>query len=248
MTTKSESSIVSKCGNVLDIVSAACSPLTFKDIVNQSGLAKSSAHRILTILINERLVEHDKVNRIYRYGPRLNRWARDAWTRAELHENAAQEMDRLATALQMNSELCVLDGDAVLYLRTSNTLPSKHASHPRNHSPLHCTAAGKVFLAFMTSAQREETMSKLRFDRLTEHTLHDPNKLAMELELTRKRGYGLSLQEEYQSVFGMAAPINNFDGDVIACLSLWTFTDLMSKNTLEAVAPELIASADRISR
>jgi len=171
MTTKSESSIVAKCGTVLDIVSAARRPLSFKDIISQSGLAKSSAHRILTILINERLIEHDKVNRIYRYGPRLNRWARGAWMRVDLHENSANEMDRLATATQMNSELSVLDGDAILYLRTLHTFPASHTSHPGDHAPLHCTAAGKVFLAFMPSTQREEIMARMRFEQLTEYTI-----------------------------------------------------------------------------
>lgn len=248
MTTKSESSIVSKCGTVLDIVSAARRPLSFKDIINQSGLAKSSAHRILTILTNERLIEHDKVNRIYRYGPRLNRWARGAWMLEDLHENSANEMDSLANATQMNSELSVLDGEAILYLRTLNTFPVSHASHPGDHAPLHCTAAGKVFLAFLPSKQREEILARLRFERLTEHTIQDANKLAAELELTRKRNYGLSLQEEYLPVLGMAAPIKDLNGEVSACLSLWTLTDRMSQEAVEALAPDLIASANRISR
>lgn len=248
MTTKSESSIVSKCGNVLDIVSAARRPLTFKDITAQSGLAKSSAHRIITILINEQLIEHDKLNRVYRYGPRLNRWARGAWMQADLYENSAQEMHRLANSSQMNTQLSVLDGDAILYLRTLNTFPVNYASHPGDHAPLHCTAAGKVFMACMTPEQREEMLVRLSFERLTENTIQDPIKLVAELELTRSRNFGLSVQEEYPSVIGIAAPIRDIDGEVSSCLSLWTSTDRMSQESVEALAPELIASADRISR
>lgn len=248
MATKSESSIVSKCATVLDIISTARRPLGFKDIINLSGLARSSAHRILAILINENLIDYDKANKIYRYGTRLNRWARGAWMRIDLHESSAIEIETLANATRMNSELSVLDGDSILYLRTTNTFPVSHASHPGDHAPLHCTAAGKVFLAFMQNHQRDEMMARLRFERLTEHTIQDPLVLLKDLDATRERGYGLSVQEEYLPVIGIAAPIKDLHGEVIACLSLWTLTDRTSLSESEALAQALIASAERISR
>lgn len=248
MATRSESSVVSKCALVLDIVSSARRPLGFKDIIEQSGLARSSAHRILAILISENLIDYDKANRIYRYGPRLNRWARGAWMRIDLHENSASEMESLADATRMNSELSVLDGDSILYLRTMNAFPVSHASHPGDHAPLHCTAAGKVFLAFMQPQQREEMMARLRFEKLTEHTIQDPMVLLEDLAVTRERGYGLSIQEEFLPVIGVAAPIRDLHDEVIACLSLWTLTERASRSDAEALAPTLIASAERISR
>ncbi|MCP4877037.1 MAG: IclR family transcriptional regulator [Gammaproteobacteria bacterium] len=248
MATKSESSIVTKCGLVLDIVSAARRPLGFKDIINQSGLARSSAHRILAILISENLIEYDKANRIYRYGPRLNRWARGAWMRIDLHENSANEMEALSNATKMNSELSVLDGDSVLYLRTMNVFPVSHASHPGDHAPLHCTAAGKVLLAFMPQQQREDMIARLRFERLTEHTILDPLVLAQELDAIRAQGYGLSLQEEFFPVIGIAAPVKDLHGEVIASLSLWTLTDRIDRAEAETLASAVMASAERISR
>jgi len=247
MATRSESSVVSKCGTVLDIVSAARRPLGFKDILDQSGLARSSAHRILAILISENLIDYDKANRIYRYGPRLNRWARGAWMRIDLHENSAREMERLSSATKMNAELSVLDGDSVLYLRTMNAFPVSHASHPGDHASLHSTAAGKVFLAFMQKQQREEMMARLRYERLTEHTIQDPQVLLNELETTRQRGYAMAVQEEYLPVIGIAAPVRDLHGEVIACLALWTLTDRKSRAEAEAMAPILIDSADRIA-
>lgn len=248
MATKSESSIVSKCGIVLDIVTAARSPLDLKDIVNQSGLAKSSAHRILTILINEKLIDYDKANRHYSYGTRLNQWARSAWLRNDLHGNSVAEMEKIAHATKMNSVLSVLDGDSILYLRTLNTFPVNHTSHPGDHAPLHCTAAGKVFLAFQPSKTRDDTLARLKYERQTEHSIQDSATLLKELAITREREYGLALQEEFLPALGMAAPIKDLNGDVIACLSLWTVADRNSQAELEALAPRLIASANRISK
>lgn len=247
MATKSESSIVAKCASVLDIISSARRPLGFKDIIDQSGIARSSAHRILAVLISENLIEYDKANKIYGYGPRLNRWARGAWMRIDLHESSAIEMEILANTTKMNAEMSVLDGDSVLYLRTMNLFPVNHASHPGDHAPLHCTAAGKVFLAFMQKHQREEVMARLRYERLTENTILDPQTLLTDLHTTQKRGYGLSIQEKYLPVIGIAAPIKDLHGEVIACLSLWTLIDRTSRTEVEALAQTLMTSAERIS-
>lgn len=222
-------------------------PLGFRDIIALSGLAKSSTHRILSILITEKLIEYDKANKIYRHGPRLNRWARGAWMRVDLHEYSASELDRLANETGMNSALSVLDGDSILYLRTMNALPVRYAAHPGDHASLHGTAAGKVFLAYMQQQQREEIMSRLRYEPLTEHSIRDPEVLLQELEVTRARGYGLSVREEFLPVIGVAAPIRDLHGQVIASLSLWTLIDRKSREEVEALAPTVIASADRIS-
>ena len=248
MATISESSIVTKCGLVLDIFSEARRPLKFKDIATQSGLARSTTHRILTILINENLVTYDKVNKIYQYGPRLNRWARGAWMRIDLHESSATEMERLTDTAKMNSELSVLDVDSVLYLRTLNVFPTRYASQSGDHAPLHCTAAGKVFLAFMQEQQRDAILGRLRYERLTEYTLQRQGDLLDELEDTRKRGYGLAVREEYLTVMGIAVPIRNLAGEVIASLSLWTLDERNTLYELKAQAAALIASSERISR
>ena len=248
MATKSESSVVAKCAVVLDIISAARRPLGFKDIIKLSGLARSSTHRILAVLITENLIEYDKANKIYLYGPRLNRWARGAWMRVDLHENSSAEMELLTDSTKMNSELSVLDGDSILYLRTMNAFPVSHASYPGDHAPLHCTAAGKVFLAFMQDNQRQQMMDRLRYERLTEHTIQSREDLLRDLDVIRQRGYGLAIQEEYLPVIGIAAPIKNLHGEVIACLSLWTLIDRFDKTETEVLSKLLIASAEKISR
>ena len=91
-------------------------------------------------------------------------------------------------------------------------------------------------------------MDRLRYERLTEYTIQNPQKLLNDLVATRERGYGLSVQEEYLPVFGIAAPIRDLDGEVVACLSLWTLDERNTLDEVEAQASMLIASSERISR
>ena len=69
MPRSSESSIVAKCAQVIDLLSNARRPLGFKEITETSGMVKSSAHRILSVLLSEELVEYDQSKKVYRIGP-----------------------------------------------------------------------------------------------------------------------------------------------------------------------------------
>jgi DNA-binding IclR family transcriptional regulator len=248
MARASESSIVAKCATVIDILSSARRPLGFKEITESSGLVKSSAHRILSVLLSEGLVEYDPLRRVYLVGPRLNAWGRAIWRRMDMQIDPSDELEALCEHSNMNAALSILDGDSVLYLRTLNSVPFRIASHPGDHAMLHCTAAGKVFLASMSTHRCEQVMDKLAFERMTEYTIQDPARIKSELEVTRNRGYGLAVQEEHFQVIGMAAPIRDIQGDVTACLSLWSLIDRTNVDEVERFAPDLIAVTERLSR
>ena len=248
MARASESSIVAKCAQVIDILSNARKPLGFKEITETSGMVKSSAHRILSVLLSEEMVEYDKAQKVYRVGSRVNAWSRAIWRQLDVQMDPAAEIEALCEHTNMNVALSILDGESILYLRTLNSVQFRSASHPGDHAPLHSTAAGKVFLANMPAHQCEILLNSMRFERMTEHTIQDLTRLQSELEVIRERGYGLSVQEERFQVIGMAAPIRDIQGNVSACLSLWSLVDLTSVDKLKDFAPELIATTERISR
>ena len=248
MTRSSESSIVGKCAQVIDILSTARRPLGFKEITETSGMVKSSAHRILSVLLSEELVEYDKSKKVYRIGPRLNAWGRAIWRRLDMELDPAAELEALCESTNMNAALSILDVDSVLYLRTLNSVPFRFASHPGDHAPLHSTAPGKVFLANMSAHQLKLTMEDMRFERMTEYTLRDATDLLTELDVVRNQGYALAVQEEHFQVIGMAAPIRDIQGTVTASLSLWSLMDVTSHDKVESFAGKLIAAAERLSR
>ncbi len=248
MAKPSESSIVAKCALVLDVLAASRSPMTFSQLVEKTGFVKSSCHRILSVLMTERMVTFDKDTRRYETGERLNQWARLAWRRVDLQDVAIAEMRRLSDDLAMNVALSVLDGLTLLYLRTVDHEPLRYAFVMRDHAPLHCTAAGKVFLAHMTEARRNRFLDDLTFEKLTEKTISSRAELTKELSIVSKNGYGLSLEEEFTNVFGIAAPIWNEDNSVAACLSLWkSATQADARESLLACEGALRAASDRIS-
>ena len=243
-----ESSIVTKCARVMDIVSHARKPLAFSDIVDQTGFVKSSAHRILAVLQGEELIDYDKATRTYRAGSRLHDWARSAWRRIDLQQTASEAMSLLSEETGMNTALSVLDRETVLYLRTVDVVQFRYASHAGDHAPLHSTAAGKVFLAFMSDRRREETLARLKFEKLTENTRMSVAALSEDLQLVRQQGFAKALGEELLQITGISAPIWNAEDKVTACLSLWSLTDHASRDEVVAMSGRLIETTSQISK
>lgn len=244
----SESSIVTKCAKVMDALSEARHPLAFSDIVAETGFVKSSCHRILAVLQGEGLIEYDKDTRTYRTGPRLHQWSRSAWRRIDLQQVAGSVISRLSEETGMNTALSVLDTDTVLYLRTADQIPVRYASHAGDHAPLHCTAAGKVFLAYLPETRRKAVLASLKFEKFTEFTKTAPEELMHELPGIAVRGYAMAIREESLQVFGLAAPIWNAQDEVTASLSLWTLTEMSTQDELEARAGAVKEAANTISR
>lgn len=244
----SESSIVAKCALVMDILSSARQPLGFSEIVSQTGFVKSSCHRILAVLQSEALIEYDKKTRLYRTGGRLRKWARSAWLGNDLQQVAGEVVNGLSDSTGLNVALSVLDNETILYLLTANQLQVRYAARAGDHAPLHCTAAGKVFLAHLPDNQRKQLLDGLRFEKYTEFTKTSATDLIHELLSTVSKGYAIASKEEFLQVTGIAAPIRNEQDEVVACLSLWAQDQLASGEQVKGNAGALIDAANSISK
>ncbi|MEJ6392844.1 IclR family transcriptional regulator [Gymnodinialimonas sp. 2305UL16-5] len=243
-----ESSIVSKCALIMDTLGSARQPLPFSEIVARTGFVKSSCHRILAVLQSEQMIEYDSDSRTYFTGSRLQNWAPSSLDRHGVQEAAAPIMDALSMRARMNAALSALETDCILYLRTSDYVSLRFAARAGDRAPLHCTAAGKMFLAAMEARRRAELLALLKLEAFTEFTKTNPDELEAELESVAAQGFAVAVREEYLHVVGVCAPIRNGQSQVIAGLSLWAQTDDATPAELMAQAPDIIKAAEEISR
>ena len=79
MSPKNTSSIVTRSLAIVDILASSGQAMSYSEVLTATGFAKSSTHRLLSILHNEGLVEFDEHNKTYALGQRLRGWARQSW-------------------------------------------------------------------------------------------------------------------------------------------------------------------------
>ena len=248
MTRSKESSIVTKCALVMDVLSRARQPLPFAEIVARTGFVKSSCHRILAVLQSEDMIAYDKQSRTYTTGARLRRWARTGLHRHDIQDAASAVMDALSSQTELNAALSVLDNDCIVYVRTSDFVSLRFAARGGDRAPLHSTAAGKMFLATMEPELRADTLAQLKLEQFTEFTKITAAELEDEIPTILEQGFAVAVREEYLHVIGMSAPIRNAQGRIVACLSLWTQTEDSTVAELMARAPALLDAVTVISK
>ncbi|WP_077343368.1 IclR family transcriptional regulator [Pseudocolwellia agarivorans] len=242
-----QSSIVEKLVVVLDILAKSPGKLTYSEIVVASGFNKSSTHRILSILMGQDLVHFSDRDKSYSVGSKLLSWARAAWQKTDLEQIEGQDLIDLGIATDMNVAVSVLTDYSATFIRTRIINPYKLAVKLGGQSDLHCTAAGKIFLAYMNKVELDKYLETIELEKFTENTLTDEKSLLQDIEATKARGYGISNREEFWQVVGIAAPIVDYENRIVASLSLWTPTRLASMETLESKAPLLLEAAAKIS-
>lgn len=243
------SSIITRSARLLDVITNSSRPIKQSRLADATGYPKSSVHRILAILMGEKLVAFEESSQGYVVGPRMIGWAAASFRTNDLPDLCSEAMQELTEVTGSHVALSICDGQSVLYLKTADPLtPYRTAPRVGERSPLHVTAAGKVFLGFSAPKAQDSMLENLYLTKFTEHTLTDKDDLRAEINLVSKNGYATCDREEFLQVSGVSAPIFNQNSDVVAAISLWNQTDRQDLHGLLSHAPELLKTTGKLSR
>ncbi|WP_248886245.1 IclR family transcriptional regulator [Acidithiobacillus acidisediminis] len=132
---------------LLDALAQEGGNTSLKVLSAVTGLAPSSAYRILASALENRLLERD-LHGNYRFGTRLLDWSRLIHGRADLRALAQPAMAELRDEIEETVNLTVEHGDEVLYIeRAISPRMMRVEQVIGSHAPMHCTAVGKLMLA-----------------------------------------------------------------------------------------------------
>jgi len=108
--------------------------------------------------------------------------------------------------------------------------------------PLHCSALGKVLLAYGAA-----TLPRGRLAQRTRHTITSREALFAELDQVRRRGYAVTREELEPGLVAVAAPVYRDDGAVVAALSVSGPATRLAKSRIPAIAAACTAEARALS-
>jgi DNA-binding IclR family transcriptional regulator len=128
--------------------------------------------------------------------------------------------DRLAEQTRETATVAVLEGDdAVILHQSTSGFSALSVDWSGRHTPLHATAAGKMFLHHMPEDQRRHILQG-PLQRYTENTTVDPAILEDKLSVDQDRDYWCTVEELEIGLNAIAAPIRCADGAVVAAVSV----------------------------
>ncbi|QKW05641.1 IclR family transcriptional regulator [Streptomyces sp. NA04227] len=182
--------------------------LGLSDIAASLGLAKGTAHGILRTLQAEGFVEQDAASGRYQLGAELLRLGNSYLDVHELRARALVWTDDLARASGESAYVGVLHQQGVLIVHhVFRPDDSRQVLEVGAMQPLHSTALGKVLAAYDPVAHSELVESER--GTFTVHTVGDLTRIEAALDLTRARGYATDIEETWEGVASVAAPIHD---------------------------------------
>ncbi len=113
--------------------------------------------------------------------------------------------------------------------------------------PLHCTAVGKVLLAWLWERRIDEIVGSPPYARSAAHTITEREALLADLAQVRQRGHALDDQEFQAEAGSLAAPIRDRGGEVVASLAVAAPSARLTAVQTEVLAAAVLAAAAAVS-
>lgn len=232
---------VDRAADLVASVVRADEPLSFADLQGSSGLAKSTTSRMLTALERSGLLERDAAGSyvagrlFWLYAARHDPWE-------ELVRLARPEMELIGEDTGETVHLSVARGDRVVQVaQVDSTYLLGTRDWTEVDVPAHCSALGKVLLAWGSLAVPEGPL-----DALTEATITRPEDLRREGVRVRERGWAVTHDELELGLTGVAVPVTGLHGDVIGALGVSGPTTRL-EGRLDELGRHLLVHSTRLS-
>ena len=133
--------------------------------------------------------------------------------RPHLEQMAKETKLAVSCSILRNSKVVVIDSvknlniDLLAYRVTLNI-------------PIHSSSVGKLLLAYLPQEELDRILKSNTLKTYTDRTVADLKSIRQNLKLIREKGYATDEQETHPDLNGIAAPIRNGSGQVVAALNL----------------------------
>ncbi|MBK3731940.1 helix-turn-helix domain-containing protein [Azospirillum brasilense] len=235
---------------VLDVVAGAGQPMAVKDIAEKLALPKPTAHRLIAMLEERGFLARPIDGRLVTVGPKLRTLALNTLRSSLVQAPSHARLRALSLELGETCNIGVLEGGDVVYLDRVEVenWPLRLEFGVGSRVPLHCTAMGKLFLAFLPELPRRRLLDCLPLPRMAAATLCDPALFRAELDSIATCGHSFDDEEYMPGVFCAAVPIRDGAGRMVAALAVQAPKVRLSRESVAERLPVLHRAASDMAR
>lgn len=242
--------LIEKAAAILDAFTAETPERSLSDLTAHLGMPKATVHHILAALKKVGWISQDRTTKKYRLGARLWQMGCTVVHALNLRDQPRPHILRLAALTGETVHLSIIDSEDpghVVYIdKIESDHPVRAYSIVGGRAPSYCVASGKAILAFNPDLLKPLLRRKLKA--YSPASIIASQALAREMAAIRAAGYAVNRGEYRADVIGLAAPIRNHEGAVIAAVGISGPAYRMAPPFLAKAAPTVIETANRISR
>ncbi|PZX14919.1 IclR family transcriptional regulator [Palleronia aestuarii] len=210
--------------DILEVLSTRAAPMRFADLARELSIPKSSLHGLMGTLVSRGYVMRDEADR-YRMVDGL----RDGFNwiggfRARLQAVAAPIIAATRDRIGETVFVCVQrpDLDVTLVCKAVSERPIRYDAAEQSRLPAYATVMGRVLLAHSEPDAVDAYFARTELHAFTARSVTGEAALRAELARIREAGYGTIEEEFAEGGCGIAAPIRDAKGNVVAVVDIAT--------------------------
>ena len=247
MEQRSKTNVTDRTLNILEGLARSGSSLTFKELCEIDDTPKATMNRLLGTLMDRGYVTRDSASR-YAAGVRCfelgSMWAQNL----DVRSVASPHLAKLNEASRETVHLGVYESGDVVYIdRLESPQQVIAKSYVGRRCAATCVATGRVLLAYSDRSEIARVLAE-PLPRFTDRSIVDPDELAELLAQVRVDGYGVNRCSYRDEVSGIAAPVRDHTGGVVASVGLCMPDHRFSADRFDDLRDLTLEAAVEISR
>jgi DNA-binding IclR family transcriptional regulator len=239
---------VARAVAVLEEIAHSRSGLSLTELTQKLKIPRSSTHCLLVTLQRCGYLQRGSAHGRYHFGAKIFSLTNLALGGIGMREVARPFLRALVRRTGLTAHMAILAHDqAVLIEQITPAGISRVATWLGKSLEVHCSALGKVLIAYLPEEELNRIVRDHALPRLNENTIVSPRKLLEELDRTRKNGYSIDDEEADIGNRCLGAPVFNSEGRVVTAISVMGATNQVTPESIAAFALELRNTANSIS-
>lgn len=203
---------------VLEALAQSAEPRGVTELAAQLGITKANAHRLLRTLLSAQYVIQDPTSGRYALSMRMWEMGVAVLSSLELSDVARPRLRELCDEADESVQLAILQGTDIVYIdKADSRHPLRATTTVGGRVPAYTVSTGKALLAYTSGT------AGMRFPlkRFTASTLATRELLEHEFAQILEAGYAINRGEWREGVWGIAAPIRDMHGSIVAAVDVW---------------------------
>ncbi len=236
---------VDRALDLLAAVAASEQAPTVAELAEQCGINRSTAWRLLATLESHGMVERASSSSGYRVGYGAVRLGAAA-DEASVVRRVRPVLEHLSMATGETVSLALVKTASLRYVDHISVIGATFAPWTEERVSLHSTSSGKIFLAWLSEAEREGALPST-LERFTESTIVDRGALESELAEARRLGYACCRGEDAALTNGVSAAVLDARRRPIAVVNIWGPERRIPTDRFAELGPAVVETAGRVA-
>jgi DNA-binding IclR family transcriptional regulator len=222
--------------------------LGLTELTKISGLNKATVYRLASTLVSCHFLRYDESKR-YSLGSKIFELGRVAHASFSLRKIADPHIKSFNVKVDGARFLGILQDDELLYLNKEDNNPIfRFSSEVGTRRPPHFGVIGQLLMAYLPESEVDRLLEKSPLQPLTKKSITSPEGFKEKLRMIRQEGFGIEEGEVYRAISGIAAPVRDFTGKVVAALGVTFISTPVDHHTVRQTIADTVRTAADISR